>query len=152
MTVGPILLVEDNQDDVELTVRALRDGRIGNDLVVVNDGAQALAHLLPSAVDVEAMGGPPMLPALILLDLSLPKVGGLEVLRQLRAHDRTRNVPTVILTSSRQEDDLAKAYALGANSYVRKPIDFNDFVEVVHQLRLYWLVLNEPPPEVKAGF
>ena len=152
MAVGPILLVEDNQDDVELTVRALRDGRIGNDLVVVNDGAQALAHLLPGAVDAEATGGLPTLPALILLDLSLPKVGGLEVLRQLRAHDRTRNVPTVILTSSRQEDDLAKAYALGANSYVRKPIDFNDFVAVVHQLRLYWLVLNEPPPEVSAGF
>lgn len=152
MIVGPILLVEDNPDDVDLTARALRDGRIANELVVANDGAQALAYLFPGEGDSQATASP-ILPALVLLDLSLPKVSGLEVLRQMRAHENTRTVPTVILTSSRQEDDLARAYSLGANSYVRKPIDFTEFAEVVHQLHLYWIVLNEPPPaQTRAGF
>lgn len=146
----PILLVEDNPDDIDLTVRALRDGRVGNELTVANDGEEALELLLgsDSSVDEAPLRRPPVL---VLLDLSLPKVGGLEVLRQMRAHDRTRSIPTVILTSSRQEDDLAKAYALGVNSYVRKPIDFNEFVQVLAQLRLYWLVINEPPPEGSIG-
>lgn len=145
-----ILLVEDNPDDVDLTIRALRQGRLGNEIVVVNDGAAALGHLLVGE-EVANEHSPHPLPALVLLDLSLPKVGGLEVLRQLRSHDRTRSVPTVILTSSLQEDDVARAYSLGANSYVRKPIDFNDFVGVVEQLQMYWLVLNEPPPNASVS-
>ncbi|MGK2957052.1 MAG: response regulator [Acidimicrobiales bacterium] len=140
-----ILLVEDNDDDVELTLRALRDGLIANDLIVVRDGLEALDYLIPDKKDL-GKNEMPHLPALILLDLSLPKVGGIEVLRQLRANDRTSSVPTVILTSSLREDDLAKSYSLGANSYVRKPINFKDFVEVVRQLGLYWLLINEPPP------
>lgn len=140
-----ILLVEDSEDDIDLALRALRDGRIGNEIVVARDGAEALEYLFPSAEGLgEGQSLSPM-PALILLDLSLPKVGGLEVLRQLRTHVRTRNIPTVVLTSSRREDDLAKAYALGVNSYVRKPIDFKDFSEVIKQLHIYWILINEVP-------
>ncbi len=145
MIAGPILLVEDNPDDVDLTVRALRDGRVANELVVVNDGAEALAYLFPVEGD-SSFTASSILPALVLLDVGLPKVSGLEVLRRMRAHESTRMLPTVILTSSRQEDDVARAYSLGANSYVRKPIDFTEFAEVVHQLHLYWMVLNQPPP------
>ncbi len=144
-----ILIVEDNEDDVELTLRALRDGLIGNDVIVVKDGLEALDYLIPDNKNL-GKNEMPRLPALILLDLSLPKVGGIEVLRQLRANAHTSNVPTVILTSSLREDDLAKSYSLGANSYVRKPINFKDFVEVVRQLGLYWLLINEPPPD--GGF
>lgn len=140
-----ILLVEDNEDDIELALRALRERRIGNEVIVARDGAAALEYLSPSAKGLDQGMPLPPLPVLILLDLSLPKVGGLEVLRQLRAHVRTRHIPTVILTSSRHEDDLARAYALGVNSYVRKPIDFNDFSELVQQLHLYWILINEVP-------
>jgi two-component system response regulator len=139
-----ILLVEDNPDDVELTLHALKKNNIKNDVKVVYDGAEALDFLFGtgeySGRDLTAM------PAVILLDLQLPKVGGLEVLRQIRADERTRLLPVVILTSSKQEQDLVTGYSLGANSYVRKPVDFNQFAEAVRHLGLYWLLLNEAPP------
>ena len=131
-----ILLVEDNADDEVLTLRALQKHNIGNEVVVARDGAEALAHLEQAA----------SLPELVLLDLKLPKIDGLEVLKRLRAAERTRLLPIVILTSSREESDVVTGYRLGANSYVRKPVDFEHFLEAVRQLGLYWLVLNEPPP------
>jgi two-component system response regulator len=139
-----ILLVEDNPDDVELTLRALKMNNIKNDVKVAYDGAEALDFLFGtgkySGRDLTAM------PTVILLDLQLPKVGGLEVLRQIRADERTKLLPVVILTSSKQEQDLVTGYSLGANSYVRKPVDFNQFSEAVSHLGLYWLLLNEAPP------
>ena len=139
MTSRTILLVEDNDDDVELTLRAFRKNQIHNEIRVARDGAEALANLVEPSSE--------RLPAVVLLDLKLPKVDGLEVLRQIRAHERTRLLPVVILTSSREESDLVSGYELGANSYVRKPVDFGDFVEAARQLGLYWLLLNEAPPE-----
>jgi two-component system response regulator len=141
-----ILLVEDNPDDIDLTIRAFERNRIANEVVVVRDGAQACDFLFSEA-HTHTRG----LPALILLDLNLPKVSGLEVLQQVRAHATTQLLPTVILTSSKQEEDLIRGYRLGVNSYVRKPVDFNAFVEAVRQVGLYWLVLNEPPPTAGAG-
>jgi two-component system, response regulator len=139
-----ILLVEDNDDDVELTLRALRRNRVANRVDVVRDGAEALEYLFAtgsySGRDVRDT------PNLVLLDLKLPKVGGLEVLERLRDDPRTRRLPVVILTSSNVESDLARSYDLGANSYIRKPVDFTQFMEAVNQLGLYWLVLNEAPP------
>jgi two-component system response regulator len=139
-----ILLVEDNDDDVELTLRALRRNRVANRVDVVRDGAEALEYLFATGSyagrDVRDS------PNLVLLDLKLPKVGGLEVLERLRADPRTRRLPVVILTSSNVESDLARSYDLGANSYIRKPVDFTQFMEAVNQLGLYWLVLNEAPP------
>jgi two-component system, response regulator len=139
-----ILLVEDNPDDEELSIRALKTHNIGNDLVVVRDGAEALEYLFGtgrySGRDTSA------LPALVLLDLKLPKVGGLEVLRRIRADPKTKRLPVVVLTCSSEDQDLAKSYDEGANSYIRKPIDFHRFSEAVRQLGLYWLVLNELPP------
>jgi two-component system response regulator len=139
-----ILLVEDNPDDVELTLRALRKNNIANEVVVAHDGAEALDYLFGSGAhagrDLSRM------PALVLLDLKLPKVEGIEVLRRIRAHDRTRLLPVVILTSSKEEQDLVNGYKFGANSYVRKPVDFTRFLEAARHLGLYWLVLNEPPP------
>ncbi len=141
-----ILLVEDNADDIDLTKRAFEKNHIANEVVVMRDGAQASAFLFDAARQrARAM------PALILLDLSLPKVGGLELLEQIRANDATRLLPTVILTSSKQEEDLIEGYRRGVNSYVRKPVDFNEFVEAVRQVGLYWLVLNEPPPAAGGG-
>lgn len=139
-----ILLVEDNPDDEALTVRALKKSNVKNELVVMRDGAQALEYLLPT--DSHAGQGNGALPQLILLDLKLPKVDGLEVLKRIRADERTRRLPVVILTSSNEEKDLINGYNLGANSYVRKPVDFNRFVEAIQELGLYWLVLNERPP------
>lgn len=139
-----ILLVEDNPDDVELTRRAFSKNHIANEVVVLNDGAQAVEFLFG---DREGRG----LPQVILLDLKLPKVSGLEVLERIRASDVTRLIPTVILTSSKQEEDLLEGYRLGVNSYVRKPVDFNEFVEAVRQVGLYWLVLNEGPPNSVGG-
>lgn len=136
-----ILLVEDNPDDEALTLRALRKNNIKNEVVVARDGAQALELLLQDAHERSR------LPEVVLLDLKLPKLDGIEVLRRLRAEERTRMLPIVILTSSREEQDLLASYRLGANSYVRKPIDFDQFTEAVRQLGLYWLVLNEPPPQ-----
>jgi len=141
-TAGAILLVEDNDDDIELTVRALRRNRLVNRIDVVRDGAEALDYLFRRG----RYAGREEDPQLVLLDLKLPKVGGLEVLEQVRADPRTRRLPVVVLTSSNVESDLARSYDLGANSYIRKPVDFQQFVAAVNQLGLYWLVLNEPPP------
>ncbi len=139
-----ILLVEDNPDDEVLTLRALKKSNIANEVVVAHDGVEAL-HLLFD-VGAHVM---PVLPTVILLDLKLPKIDGLEVLRRVRADERTRLLPVVILTSSKEEQDLIASYSLGANSYVRKPVDFNQFAEAVRQLGLYWFLLNEPPPMLR---
>ena len=139
-----ILLVEDNPDDEKLTLRALQKNKISNEVVVAHDGVEALDYLLGNG----SGGGNNLkpLPQVVLLDLKLPKLDGLEVLRRLRAHERTKLLPVVILTSSNEEQDRISGYGLGANSYVRKPVDFNQFIEAARQLGLYWLVLNEPPP------
>jgi len=139
-----ILLVEDNPDDQALTLRALKKNNIRNRVVIRQDGVEALDFLLCQGAD--AGRDPHDMPQVILLDLKLPKIDGLEVLRRIRADERTRLLPVVILTSSREEQDMIKGYGYGANSYIRKPVDFNQFVEAVNQLGLYWLVLNEPPP------
>ena len=140
-----ILLVEDNPDDVRLTRRALTKNNIANEMVVANDGVAAIDYLLNTCAP--GQGSNP-LPAVILLDLKLPKMDGFEVLRRIRADERLNRLPTVILTSSKEEQDILKSYALGANSYIRKPVDFDQFVEVVRQLGRYWLSLNETPPTV----
>jgi two-component system response regulator len=139
-----ILLVEDNPDDEALTLRALRKANVGNEVAVVRDGVEALDFLFATG----GHGGrdTATMPQVILLDLKLPKVDGLEVLRRIRADERTKLLPVVILTSSDEEQDRIAGYALGANSYVRKPVDFAQFAEAVRQLGLYWLVLNQPPP------
>src|SRR6202045_5449240 len=144
-----ILLVEDNVDDELLTLRALKKNNIKNEVVVVRDGLEALEYLLGDATAGRPSRAP--LPEVILLDLKLPKLDGLEVLRRLRADERTRLVPVVILTSSNEERDRMAGYNLGANSYVRKPVDFEQFIEAARQLGLYWLVLNEPPPPVRRA-
>lgn len=143
-----ILLVEDNPDDEALTIRALKKNNIRNDVVVAHDGIEALDFVFGR--DRFAGRDPAEAPAVILLDLKLPRLDGLEVLRQIRANAKTRTYPVVILTSSREEQDLISGYSLGANSYIRKPVDFTQFVEAVRQLGLYWLVLNEPPPAAKG--
>jgi two-component system response regulator len=137
MSTRTILLIEDNPDDEALTLRALKKNNIGNAVTVVRDGAAALEHLF---------GGTAALPMLVLLDLKLPKVDGLEVLRRIRAEPKTSILPVVILTTSSEEKDVLESYRFGANSYVRKPVDFVQFTEAVRQLGLYWLVVNEPPP------
>jgi two-component system, response regulator len=139
-----ILLVEDNPSDIGLTKRAFERHRIHNELVVVEDGQEALDYLL--GVGAYAGRDTGEKPAVILLDLKLPKMDGLEVLKRIRGHDLTRRVPVVILTSSREEQDVAMSYDLGANSYIRKPVDFHQFAEAVKALNLYWVVMNEPPP------
>jgi CheY-like chemotaxis protein len=138
---GKILLVEDNQDDIALTKRAFKNHNITNEVVVANDGVQALEYLFGKD------GAPPSeeLPSIVLLDLNLPRVNGLEVLQQIRSNDRTRTLPVVILTSSTDQRDLVEGYQLGANSYVRKPVDFVEFTEAAKQLGLYWLLLNQSP-------
>ena len=138
-----ILLVEDNPDDVELTRRALDESNVANKLVVVRDGVEALQYLFRE--DAYAGRDAADLPEVVLLDLKLPKVDGLEVLRRIRADERTRILPVVVLTSSNAERDIVESYALGANSYIRKPVEFERFVEATKTLGLYWLVLNEPP-------
>jgi two-component system, response regulator len=140
-----ILLVEDNADDEALTLRALKKNNIGNEVIVVHDGAEALDYLF--ATGAYADRDMSVMPSITLLDLKLPKIDGLEVLKRLRSDARTRLLPVVILTSSKEEQDLIKGYSLGANSYIRKPVDFGQFVEAVRQLGLYWLVLNETPPK-----
>jgi two-component system response regulator len=143
MTVKIILLVEDNPDDEALTLRALKKNNIANDVIVAHDGAEALDYLMGAGA--YAGRDPNDWPQVTLLDLKLPKIDGLEVLRRIRADERTRLLPVVVLTSSKEEQDLLASYSLGANSYIRKPVDFNQFVEAVGQLGLYWLVLNEVP-------
>lgn len=134
-----ILLAEDNKDDVDLTIRALKKANILNEIRVAEDGAEALNLLFgPSALEI--------LPSIVLLDLKLPRVDGLEVLRRIRADERTKLLPVVILTSSTEEEDVVKGYELGANSYIRKPVKFEEFSDAVAQLGLYWLLINEPPP------
>jgi two-component system, response regulator len=137
----PIVLVEDNEDDIVLTRRALSQNKIGNPLVVARDGAEALELLLGA-------NGHSVNPALILLDLQLPKVDGLTVLKRLRDDARTKLTPVVVLTSSKAEQDVVAGYNLHANSYIRKPVDFDQFTEAVRQIGMYWLLLNEPPPAV----
>jgi len=138
-----ILLVEDNPDDVKLTMRALKKSNILNEVVVAQDGAEALDYLF--CAGKYSGRDKNVLPQVVLLDLKMPKVDGLEVLKRIRADERTRLLPVVILTTSSEEKDRISGYKLGANSYVRKPVDFNQFVEAVQQLGLYWLVLNEAP-------
>ena len=139
-----ILLVEDNADDEALTLRALRKNHISNEVVVARDGVEALEYLLPSKMGTDLPE--PLSPAVILLDLKLPKVDGLQVLRQLRSEERTKRLPVVVLTSSKEEQDIIRSYDLGANSYIRKPVDFAEFTEAVSHLGLYWLLLNEQAP------
>lgn len=139
-----ILLVEDNVDDQDLTLRALNANNILNEVVVVQDGAEALDYLF--AQGKHEGRDPAATPQIVLLDLNLPKIDGLEVLRRMRADERTRLTPVVILTSSKEERDVVAGYGSGANSYVRKPVDFGEFSEAVRQLGLYWLLLNELPP------
>jgi CheY-like chemotaxis protein len=142
-----ILLVEDNADDEVLTMRALKKNNIGNNVHIVRDGSEALDFLFSKGTYADR--DPYDLPFLILLDLKLPKVSGLEVLRRLRAEEHTRLLPVVILTSSNEDQDLVEGYQLGANSYVRKPVDFNEFLEAARNLGVYWLVMNHVPPRKK---
>ncbi len=142
--LAEILLVEDNPDDEELTLRALKKNNIQNDVVVARDGVEALDYLFGTGS--YAGRDASKLPSVTLLDLKLPKIDGLEVLKRVRADERTRLLPVVILTSSKEEQDLINGYTLGANSYIRKPVDFSQFIEAVRQLGLYWLLLNEAAP------
>jgi two-component system, response regulator len=139
-----ILLVEDNADDEKLTLRALAKNNISNDVIVARNGVEALDYLFGTGTC--AGRNLNVMPQVVLLDLKLPKLDGLSVLRRLRADERTKLLPVVILTSSNEEQDRIKGYGLGANSYVRKPVDFSEFMDAARQLGLYWLVLNEPPP------
>jgi two-component system response regulator len=141
-----ILLVEDNPNDEELTLMALERSKVTNKVVVVRDGQEVLDYLFGTGT--HAGRDTSLLPQVMLLDLNLPKINGLDVLKRLRADDRTRMLPVVILTSSAEERDRLAAYGSHANSYIRKPVDFDQFTEAVRQLGLYWLVLNEPPPRV----
>jgi two-component system response regulator len=143
-----ILLVEDNPDDEALTLRALKKNNIRNEVVIAHDGAEALDYLFGTGQYIGR--NTDVLPQVVLLDLKLPKVEGLEVLRRVRADKRTKLLPVVILTSSNEEQDRIDGYGLGANSYVRKPVDFTQFMEAARQLGLYWLILNEPPPSRRS--
>ena len=138
-----ILLVEDNPDDVKLTLRALKKSNIKNEVIVVGDGLEAVDYLFGTGKFAGRDTG--ILPQVVLLDLKMPKMDGLEVLQRIRADERTRILPVVILTTSSEDKDKVDSYKLGANSYIRKPVDFNQFVAAVQQLGLYWLVLNEAP-------
>lgn len=144
MNQKTILLVEDNPDDEELTIRSLRKANISNEIVVARDGVEALEYLIPEQADT----GPfkDCLPAVVLLDLKLPKLNGIDVLKEIRSNPRTKLIPIVILTSSSEEEDMLNSYLNGANSYVRKPVDFARFAETVTQMGIYWMLHNEGPP------
>lgn len=142
-SLRPILLAEDNPNDVELVVTALQDARLLNEIVTVSDGAQALDYLFRRGAYAGRSG---LSPAVIMLDLKMPKVDGREVLRQIRADPELRTVPVVVLTSSREESDLVETYQLGVNAYVVKPVDFEEFASAVAKLGFFWALLNEPPP------
>lgn len=142
-----ILLVEDNPDDAELTLRALKKYYVKNQINVVCDGAEALDYLFATGAYADRNAN--AMPTVVILDLKLPKVDGLEVLQRMRADERTELVPVVVLTSSKEEQDMVDSYKFGANSYVRKPVDFTRFVEAARQLGLYWLVINEPVPQIR---
>ena len=144
MKTKPIFLIEDNPDDELLVMRSLQKHNISNPVLVARDGAEALDRLFATGAQADE---DPVNPALILLDLKLPKVDGLEVLQKIRADERTRLLPVVVLTSSDEEIDLLRSYERGVNSYVRKPVDFAEFSEAIVQVGLYWLLLNEPPPQ-----
>jgi two-component system response regulator len=147
MSPGIILLVEDNPKDEALTLRALRKSGITNEVVVTRDGAEALDYLFCTGAFADR--DPADQPAVVLMDLNLPKIGGLEIVRRMRRGEATKLLPVVILTSSDEEEDRLKGYQFGANSYVRKPVEFNAFASAVKQLGLYWLILNEPTPPTK---
>jgi two-component system, response regulator len=146
MTEHVILLVEDSASDEELTLRALKKSNVANRVVVTRDGAEALDYLFAEGAFAGRTARET--PQVVLLDLNLPKIGGLEVLRRIRADERTKLLPVVILTSSKEDQDLLGSYASGANSYVVKPVDFTQFAEAVRQLGMFWLVVNQPPPRV----
>ena len=146
MNPGKILLVEDNPDDVALTMRALKSHNITNDVIVAQDGVQAIDCLFGT----KDRPAPTELPAVVLLDLKLPKINGMEVLQRIRSNERTRLLPVVILTSSDEERDVIDGYNLGANSYVRKPVDFVEFTKAAQQLGLYWLLMNRPAPSPRS--
>jgi two-component system response regulator len=143
-----ILLVEDRTDDVELTMRAFEKSNVANEIVVAGDGEEAINYLF--ATGRHAGRDPKVMPQVVLLDLKLPKVDGLEVLKRMRADERTRRLPVVIMTSSNEQQDVISGYDLGANSFVRKPVDFVQFVDAARLLGLYWLVVNEPAPPERA--
>ncbi len=145
LVTGTILLVDDNPDDADLTIRALQKNQIANNVVVARDGVEALEQLHGDGQR------PPLNPQVVLLDLNLPRLGGIEVLRRLRADERTRMQPVIVLTSSKQEQDVIQSYQLGANSYVRKPVDFVQFTEAIRALGLYWLLINIGPPPGVPG-
>jgi two-component system response regulator len=144
MSIPLIMLVEDSPGDVTLTLRALKKNNIANEVIVVSDGQEALDYLFNAGKYVDRPAG--TMPCVILLDIKLPRIDGTEVLRRIRADERTHLIPVVMLTSSKEEEDVCKSYSLGANSYIRKPVDFDSFVEAIKVLGLYWLILNEPPP------
>lgn len=146
--VRTILLAEDNANDVELTLAALRENRVMNEIIVTRDGAETLDFLYRRNAFLDRPGGTP---ALVLLDLKMPRIDGLEVLRQVKADPALRTIPIVVLTSSRQERDLVRSYDLGVNAYVVKPVGFHDFVDAVRMLGGFWAVVNEPPPQVPSG-
>ena len=148
MSTSRMLLVEDNEDDIELTLRALKKNNLENDLVVCRDGEDAIAYLFRTGKHAHRE---PELPEVVLLDLKLPGISGLDVLRKIRADDRLKTLPVVILTSSSEDRDMVESYKLGANSYVQKPIDFSEFLEATRQLGMYWLVLNRRPGPGAGG-
>jgi CheY-like chemotaxis protein len=139
-----LLLVEDNPDDEELTLLAFEQSPIANEVVVAHDGVEALDYLFGTGIHADRNLS--VMPALILLDLQLPRINGLEVLQRLRADPRTKLLPVVILTTSNEQQDLINSYSLGCNSYIRKPVDYDQFMTAVQQLGMYWLLINEPPP------
>ncbi len=145
MDQATILLIEDNPDDVELTLHAFQKNHMANDVVVASDGAEGLDYLFGTGKYAGRDAEEP--PALILLDLQLPRIGGLEVLRKVREDERTKRIPVVILTTSDEEEDIVNGYNGGVNSYLRKPVDFTEFMNAVKQLEMYWMVLNTPPPK-----